>query len=543
MSLTWHVIAKDLSRMRLAILAWVGLMALKILFYASVSGVFGSPSLPWLIRLGEGPETMIRGCTEPLIAFVLVGWMVFEDPLAGSDVFWVTRPISGARLLAAKVLCAALLFVALPVAINVPWWLASGFSAGQVAHAAIILAAEYSAIVIVGMGVASATTSFPRYFLWTIAGLAGIGIVHFVAAEINQSGLGFRSTQEIGTGLALTRACILLACALLVPAEIAAYQFLSRHFRRSLPAVVAVTVALSATVFVSPLNLFPHFGWDAQAVVLGYASPARPDSKVGVSMPSGPTHQPLYDGYLSVPMRITGLSPGMAAFWQTQAEWSENGKTLWKVGGLGGRAQVDLMREKMGSLVGFTKDVSDFDCDDYFPFPRKLAQRYEDKTLSFRAKVYLYLLRGAVAVDAPVADGSFRQTGASFSVSELARDEHGVRLTATDRFERANLLATFGLVWPRSITWALVNRTRGEMRVGKQDLGSDPVGLQLNMVSVVSERIAIGDVPSQAWLDGATLVAFDFSGDHNVERSMTEDHFHFTYRTPEESRFRSNKAR
>ena len=86
MSLTWHVIAKDLSRMRLAILAWVGLMALKILFYASVSGVFGSPSLPWLIRLGEGPETMIRGCTEPLIAFVLVGWMVFEDPLAGTDV-------------------------------------------------------------------------------------------------------------------------------------------------------------------------------------------------------------------------------------------------------------------------------------------------------------------------------------------------------------------------------------------------------------------------------------------------------------------------
>jgi len=528
--------------MRPAILAWIGLMALKILFYASVSGVFGSPSLPWLIRLGVGPEVAIRACTEPLIAFVLVGWMVFEDPLAGTDVFWVTRPISGARLLAAKAIGAALLFVALPVAINVPWWLASGFDAGQVAHAAIPMAAEYSVIVVVGMGVASATTSFPRYFLWTVAGISGLGIFHFLGSEIMRSGLGFHSTLEIGTGLALTRASILLACLLLVSGEIAAYQFLSRHFRRSLPAMVAVTVALSVTAFVSPLNFFPHFGWDAQAVVLGYASPARPDSDVGVSLPFGPSHQPSYDGYLEVPMRITGLSPGMAAFWQIQAEWSENGKSIWKVGGLGGRSQNDLMREKMGSLVGITPDIRDFDCDDYFQFPRTLAQRYADKTLSFRAKVYLYLLRGAIVADAPIANRSFRQTGASFSVNELTRGEHGVSMTVTDRFAGTNLLAFFGLVWPRSITWALVNRVKGEMRVGKQELGTNPVGLQLNMVNVVSESIAIGDVPSPAWLEGARLVAFDFAGDHNVERNLNEEFFHFTYNTPKESRFRSNKS-
>ena len=176
--------------MRLAILAWLGLMALKILFYASVSGVFGSPSLPWLIRLGQGPEVPIRACIEPIIAFVLVGWMVFEDSLAGTDVFWVTRPISGARLLAAKALGAALLFVLLPVAINVPWWLACGFSAGQIAHAAIPMAAEYSVIVVVGMGVASATTSFPRYFLWTIAGISGLGIFHLVGVGNHAVGSG-----------------------------------------------------------------------------------------------------------------------------------------------------------------------------------------------------------------------------------------------------------------------------------------------------------------------------------------------------------------
>ncbi len=542
MSVTWHVFAKDLARMRLAVLAWLGLMALKILFYASVSGVFGSPSLPWLIRLGAGPELAIRACIEPLIAFVLVGWMIFEDPLAGTDAFWVTRPISGARLLAAKALGAALLFVLLPVVINVPWWLSCGFGAGQIARAAIPMAAEYSTIVVIGMGVASATTSFPRYFLWTIAGIAGLGVVHLMASEIMRSGLGFHSTQEIGTGLALTRAVILFACMLLVSVEIAAHQFLSRHFRRTLPAIVAVTVALSATAFSSQLNFFPHFGWDAREA-LDRGSPAGLDSDVAVSLPSGPSRQPTYDGYMAVPMRITGLEPGMAAFWRTQAEWSEGGKSIWRIGGLGGHFQDDLIREKMGSLVGFKTDIRDFDCDDNFQFPRSLAQRYVDKPLSFHAKVYLYLLRGAIAADAPIAEGSFRHTGASFSVYDLAQGEHKVSMTVTDRFERANLLAFLGLVWPRSMTWALVNRAKGEMRVGKEELGSNPLGLQLNMVSVVSERFAIGDIASSAWLEGARLVAFDFAGDHNVERSLDQESFRFTYLTPEESRYRPTRAR
>ena len=543
MSLTWHIIAKDLSRMRLAILAWLGLMALKILFYASVSGVFGSPSLPWLIRLGRGPEVPIRGCIEPIIAFVRVGWMVFEDSLAGTDAFWVTRPISGARLLAAKTLGAALLFVLLPVAINVPWWLSCGFGAVQIAHAAIPMAAEYSVIVVVGMGVASATTSFPRYFLWTIAGIAGLGVVHLAASEIIRPGLGFHSPQEIEIELVLTRASILLACMLLVSGEITAFQFLSRHFRFSLPAMVAVTVALSVTAFVSPLNFFPFLGWDAQAIVLGYASPKRPDSDIAVSIPSGPGRQPSYDGYMGVPMRITGLPQGTAVYWQAQAEWSDGGKSIWKIGGFGGHFGNDPISKKMESLVGFTPDTRDFDCDGVFQFPRPLALRYADKPLSFHAKVYLYLLKGAIAADEPIVEGSFRHSGASFSVNDLARGEHGITITVTDRFERDSLLALAGVVWPSSMTWALVNRTKKEMRVGREDLGSNPLGISLNMVNVVSERIVIGDVASSQWLEGARLVAFDFAGDHNVERDLNREPFRFTYMAPEESKYRTKKAR
>jgi hypothetical protein len=547
MNLTWHVFAKDFARMKAAVIGWLGLMALKILFYAFVSGVIGAPNVPWLIRLGQGPELAIRICVEPLIAFVLVGWMVFEDPIAGTDGFWVTRPISGTRLLAAKALGATLLFVLLPIVINVPWWLSCGFGAAQVARAAIPVAAEYSAIVVVGIGVASATTSFQRYFLWTIAGIAGLGVVHLMASVFMRSGLGFQSTQEMGTGLALTRALILLACILLVSVEIAAHQFLSRHFRRSLPIIVAVTIALSVTAFSSHLNFFPKLGWDARAdaqAALGHGPPAAPDSDVGVSVPSGPARQPSYDEkFMAVPMTITGLAPGMAAFWQTQAEWYDGGKSIWRAVSYEGHYYNELIRKKMGNLVGITTDVQDFDCDDLYQFPWPLARRYADKTISFHAKVYLYLLKGAIVAEAPIADGSFRQTGASFSVNDLSRGEHGVRMTVTDRFERTSLLAFLGVVWPRETTWTLVNRAKGEIRIGKQELGSNSLGLQLNMVSVVSERIAIDDIASSERLEGARLVAFNFDGDHNIERRLDEEPFHFTYLTPEDPKYPSKKMR
>jgi hypothetical protein len=540
MSLTWNIVSKDFLRMRTAILAWTALMALKILFYASVSGVFGAPSLPWLLRLGEGPLVALRTCLDPFIAFVLAGWLVHEDPLTGADAFWVTRPISGARLLGAKALGGMLLIVALPIALNLPWWLSCGFGAMQIASAMVPMAAEFSAVALVGMGVGSATTSFPRFFLWTIAGFAGLFAVHLMASGLASSGLGFQSTQMIGTGLALTRFLILLSCSLLVCAEIGAFQFLSRHFRRSLPVTVALTVLASAVAFSSQLNFFPHFGWDAiEAPVSGGS--ANRDSDVDVSVPTGAAGQPVFDGYMTVPMRLAHLAPGMVASWTTQAEWSDGGQSLWKIGGWSGRHQDEIIEDRMRSLVGFTTSTPDFIVDNNFQFPRSLAQKYSGKPLSFRAKVTIYLIKGAIATDKALLEQSFRASGESFSVNDLEIREHTVGATVTSRFERTSLLALFGFVLPRSGTLALVNRAKGEMRVGIQLLGSNPLGIQLNMVSVVSQKLEF-DNPSPSWIQDARLVAYTFNADNRVERSLCVDPFRFTYLSPEESKFRLKKA-
>jgi hypothetical protein len=541
MRVTWNIVAKDFLRMRAVILAWFGLMAAKILLYAFVSGAIGRPSESWLLLLGQGPAVAVRACLDPLIAFVLTGWMVHEDPLVGADAFWVTRPISGARLLGAKLLGAALFLVLFPILLNVPWWLACGFGAGEIGRAMVPMAAEYSLVVIVGIGVASATTSFPRYFLWTIAGFAGLFAIHLMAAELAGAWLGTLSDEAIGTAIALTRFLILLACAVLVCAQIGAFQYLSRHFQRSLPVLVALTVMASAIGFTSRLNIFPHLGWDSTAMSFSRAS-VDPNSDVGVRAPTDPAQQPHFDGYMVVPLTLTHLPPDSTAVWTTQGEWISGGRSIWKAGGWDNRKQDELHQERMHSLAGFTPSAADFNSETTFQFPQPLAQRFAGKPLSFRSKVTVYLMKGSVAADEPVQEQSFRATSSSFSVNDLVRTEHSVAATVTDRFERTSLLALFGFVLPRSVSWSLVNRTKGDMRIGKQKLGSSPLGIQLNMVSVVSERIVFADIPSSSWLGGARLVAFEFNADHRVERSLDIEPFEYTYVSPEESRYRFKKA-
>ncbi|HZZ20207.1 MAG TPA: hypothetical protein VFE25_12595, partial [Opitutaceae bacterium] len=491
-------------------------------------------SVDWLTRLSHGPIIAIRGGIEPLIAFVLVGWLVYEDPLAGSDGFWVTRPISGARLLGAKALSAVVLFVVLPILVNVPWWLSCGFGAAQVAQAAVPMAIEYGSVVIVGLGVASATTSFPRYFLWTIAGLAGLVALHLMAAEISRAGLGFQNTQAIGNSMAITRVIVLFACVLLLCAEIGLHQFLSRHFRKSLLVASGFTVAASMAVFCTHLDFFPGNAWNTQA----YGKLLAKSSEVAMIPPAGTAADSTYDSYMFVPLTLTRLAPGMAAYWQAQGEWSDGNTTIWKTGGVGGSYQNALIQLKTASLLGLSKDFSEFACGENFQFPRSLAERYAGKPLSFHAKIQIYLLKAQLAADRTVAEQSFMSSGSSLAITDVVKGDTALSLTITDRFQRLNPIGFLGAVWPRSTTWAVVNRPRAEIRTGREAFGSDMIGLQLNMVSVVVETVSFPKIPSHEWLDGARLVAFDFEGDHNVEQSLDETPFRYSYLSAEESRFR-----
>lgn len=126
MKLVWHIIAKDLRRHQLPYGLFLCLLLAKqaviVLGFADWSA-----DAEWFERLQMGD--MVLSVVEGAVAFLLVGSWVLEDPLVGSTQFWITRPVSGRRLLGAKALGVVLLFIAVPLVVTATGWLACGLRA------------------------------------------------------------------------------------------------------------------------------------------------------------------------------------------------------------------------------------------------------------------------------------------------------------------------------------------------------------------------------------------------------------------------------
>jgi hypothetical protein len=511
--LTWHIVAKDLRRLRLPLAAWVLLMVAKIAFFARIAGIFGAPDIRWLQRMDNGPMLLLRTAVEPLIAYVLVGWLVFEDPLVERDPFWVTRPISGGRLLGAKVLAALGLFVLLPALVNVPWWLACGFGLREIADAALQLGAEYLIVTVVGLGCAAATNGFPRYVLWTFAGLAAVAAVHFVIGLGFGARLGPTTFQDVGMGLPATRMAIFALCLLAIASELVCYQYLRRHFRRSLVVLIAGTALASAFACASTGNLLRE---------LARRGPGnRPgDERFQVRLAG----TPVFDHDMELPLAVEGVADNTVALWQMDAEWTAGGARVWKTHGWSGdfmvatRALLDLPGRS-----GHPRMQTP-----YLSFPALLAQRMAIAPLAFHATLYVQLLEGQVLAELPPRAQTRRYPGGSFSIGDLVAGDHGrSSMVVVERTPALTAPVLMGAEWPPTNRWILVNHRTARMssEAGEDDLVS--WSLQLNAVRVACGRLSFAMPADAGWPAGWTLAVVRLVHGHDLVRTLDIDPFNF----------------
>ncbi|MBI5381273.1 MAG: hypothetical protein HZA31_05175 [Opitutae bacterium] len=165
MNLTWHIIKKDALRMRWALLLWVLLLV-------------GEVALNWLLLSPsvidpEGVERLkvtmqFSTLIGTVVTYLMVAAWVLEEPLVGTDMFWVTRPISGGRLLGAKVLGILLVFGGMSLAVRLPWVWYCGFDVAQIGRFALTNTLSLSAYSLVAMAVASLTGKSSRFLLGTL---------------------------------------------------------------------------------------------------------------------------------------------------------------------------------------------------------------------------------------------------------------------------------------------------------------------------------------------------------------------------------------
>lgn len=169
----WHIVMKDGYRLRWRLALWLVVLVAKTVFgFVLLRGTGPGP----LAKHAYGINAALVGL-DMAFCYLLAVMLVQEDLLVGTRAFLLTRPVSGGRLLAAKLLAAFLLFGLVPVLIWLPWWLHCGYGARELTWAVAETWFWQAAVVLPAMLIAAVTDSVGRVLLWSLTVLAGTPLV------------------------------------------------------------------------------------------------------------------------------------------------------------------------------------------------------------------------------------------------------------------------------------------------------------------------------------------------------------------------------
>ncbi len=235
MNLTWHIVKKDLRALQWPLLLWIGLIIAKLGVGVALLNAEGTEGMDWFNRM-DGVSKVLAGLE--FISFVLTAAIIQQDLLVGTTAFWMTRPISGARLLRAKLTGIALVFILAPVLVTLPWWLGCGYGGRELAWAVMETVALHAIAVLLGLLWSVVTDGFGRFLMWTLVTLFATPMLTAIIAYY-----AGRGQSSVLSELVATRFLLVLLLAIGGILVVVVHQFLTRNIGRSI-AIIAGTVGL-----------------------------------------------------------------------------------------------------------------------------------------------------------------------------------------------------------------------------------------------------------------------------------------------------------
>lgn len=246
MNLTWHILKKDFVRLRLALALWMILMVGRFFVCTRILRVDASDLDALQVTLGtlNALHNVLVGL-QLLLGGLLVAALIHEDTVVGQNAWWVTRPISGGRLLGAKLAGMVLIFGVLPQLVSLPWWLYAGFDRRAIVGAIISLAYSQVALTLLVLVVAVLTANAAR-FLAMVLLLVFAWMCCFITFLAH--------SPDVPVGVTQTRALAGVVLTLAVIAVVVVHQYLTRRRGRSW--------AMFSTGFFLMIVLANYWPWD-----------------------------------------------------------------------------------------------------------------------------------------------------------------------------------------------------------------------------------------------------------------------------------------
>lgn len=305
MKLIWRIFLKDLRRLAWPLVLWAGFIALQFVVHRYFKALLNDESA----TRGKAPEVVLS-ILQIVVVWLFVPTLIHEDPLLDDRAVWRTRPISGARLLGAKLLGLAAMFWLWPSLLTLPWWLELGFGPGEIVHVVAMNMVVMAGITLFALAIAALTDGLLRYLGWSLVFVVAIGL-----DVITVSGAVPGAEGEAGK-LAVLHTRVEGASLLLVVGAmgVVLVQFLSRKLR--LAVGIAVVSLAIAGIFAW---MWPWSAAEMRAKT-GLARFALPTSEARLAHatlfvpPSGRGRAELR---LTFEHATSGLREGEAIAWQT----------------------------------------------------------------------------------------------------------------------------------------------------------------------------------------------------------------------------------
>jgi hypothetical protein len=511
MKLLSHLVAKDLRRMAWPVGLWI------IVLMATTAG-FGSLRLPSEFRRtmlptgwvwGVGQLTEIATIVLGFAGAVLAGVLAQEDSPVGTTAFWLTRPIAGSRLLAAKTVGATLLLVIAPAAGMAVVWAAEGFSVWEIGAAALEFMAWQAVMILPALAIGAATANLGR-FMFLALGASAVFVVS--VSDYLHSWTGKIRYVQIDR----TRTFIVLVVALTGAFAIMRGCYRKRHSRPMwiLTATMVSMIVVGGSWSFDFTSAFPLLGENQNWGGLVNQVQAAWDKLV------------VRDGDAALTLTVSEAKVADELFAPTAADVQIAQMARW-----GYRLNRGARWGEAAALrlAGLTKDDGalawEFDLAQYPEVVARLRQVPEVLSGSFRF-VKMVRMHPRVMWELPLRAGEEVRVGSSFTrIVELAwingqrtvlLHERDARLALDDGLRRQYYQFERRSDDAKVDCFLVVNRAHGfAQAAGLEDLGV--AEMNSLMISISALRLPGNGELEQpaAWEKGATLIKVRFERDRS----------------------------
>ena len=479
MNLTLNIVRKDLVRMRLWLACWAALLVAPILMGAWFVG-----HNPFEKRDGDlQSEVAILTGVQVFVAYLLTILVLQEDSVVGTRQFWLTRPISRARLLAAKALSVLVIVGLAPVAVSVPWWLGCGFTAGQMTEAAGETLLVLTLAMLPAAAMATLTDSFARALLWTVALAAVLLFGGFFFTVFNVGTLQGRRDAS----LMVTRCILAVGAIALGMLALVIVQFFARRRGGWVGAIATLMVIAIVTAARWRSSWFAdalpeHHVERASAVTLSFggAVAGHPPGRAKAMAAKVPPLQRVETAFA-----VSSVAPELGLLSGTARQrWTwPDGTSIERVEGFSGSADFASLaglampnagdvRRALASRLGRPLAANEQVVIASAWLPPSLVARMHKEPPKFEARLWWRLLRPELRVEVPLAPGPWKAgRGHGVGVADVQSHKDTVDLTfvSTRPVLLSPLLGAKAQEWfnrfeaDRQQWWALLDRERGRV--------------------------------------------------------------------------------